>query len=353
MEISHPLVSIIVPTYNVEKYARLCFNSLLKQSLINIEIILIDDGSTDSSGKICDEYAAKDSRVKVIHQTNRGLGLSRNSGLSVARGKYIGFVDSDDCVSQEMFKVLYENACRYNADISYCTYKKFTNQNELTDVELVLPEVKIWQGKKEIHQYMLDRIGLPPQCKKDNLYGASVWCGIFLREFLRKLDVQFVSERQFIAEDMIFDIDVIPHCNRIVHCDVPLYYYRYNTNSLTTVYKKNRFEQNVQLYYEMYRRLEKVYNREECFNSMSRYLLIIARIAVIQEIKFVKKNGWKKAYKNVCRICENEELQKVLRKYEYGKFSIKHKITYNLISKKHVKTLCILYFIFLLIKKSN
>lgn len=345
-----PLVSIIVPTYNVEKYARCCFDSLLKQSLKEIEIILVDDGATDSSGKICDEYAAKDPRVKVIHQINRGLGLSRNSGLAVATGKYIGFVDADDCVSKEMFKILYENARLYDADISYCVYKKFAVESEITDSEVKLPEVKIWSGEKEIRQYMLDRIGLPPQNKKDNLYGATVWCGLFLHKLLAKLGVQFISERQFIAEDMIFDIDVIPYCKKIVHCDVPLYYYRYNPNSLTAVYKPDRFEKNVQLYHEMYRRLGSIYQRDECFNSMSRYLLTTARIAVIQEARFTKKNDWKQACRNIKRICENTELQKVLVRYEYKKLPVKYRVTYSLMSNRSAKLLYLLYYAFLKIK---
>lgn len=339
---NNPSVSIIVPTYNVENYARFCFDSLIKQSLKNIEIILVDDGSTDSSGRICEEYALKDSRIKVIHQTNRGLGLSRNSGMAVATGEYIGFVDSDDCISKEMFKILYDNIRSHGADICYCTYKKFTVDNELMDDKEEAYAVKVWKGEKEIRQYMLDRIGLSPQYKKDNLYGASVCCGLFSRNLLLKQEARFISERQFIAEDMLFDIDVIPHCEKIVHCDIPLYYYRYNPNSLTTVYKPDRFEKNVQLYYEMYRKLGKIFRLEECFNSMSRYLLVTARIAVMQEARFVKKNGWKMACGNVYRICDNEELQKILMKYEYKKLPIKYRVICGLQKRKSTLLLILL-----------
>lgn len=318
-------VSIIVPTYNVEMYVRQCFNSLLHQTLDDIEIILVDDGSTDSSGSICDEYAKIDSRVKVIHQTNRGLGLSRNSGLRIAGGEYVGFVDSDDCVSINMFKTLYENVREYDADISYCTYKKFTDDSEIIDNEIVnSKEIKLWAEKNAIHQYMLDRIGLPPSSKEDNLYGASVCCGIFRRSLLNELKVSFISERQFIAEDMIFDIDVIPNCKKIVHCDIPLYYYRYNPLSLTTVYKPNRFEENVKLYHEMYRRLEGLYTRNELFDCMSRYLLTTARIAVMQEARFSKKIGKSKAKENILKICRNTDLEDVLSRYNYKRLPFKY-----------------------------
>ena len=346
-----PKVSIIVPTYNVEKYIRICFDSLLSQTLQDIEIILVDDGSTDSSGKICDDYTLMDPRIKVIHQTNKGLGLSRNSGLALATGEYIGFVDSDDYVSEEMFKTLYDNAKKYNADVSYCTYKRFVNENEIThDSNTDIEKIKLWSGEKEIHQYMLERIGLPPKSSKDNLYGASVCCGIFLRRRLMELGVQFVSERQFIAEDMLFDIDVIPYCEKIVHCDIPLYYYRYNPKSLTKVYKADRFDKNVELYHEMYRRLLKNYKKEECFNSMSRYLLVTSRIAIIQEAEFVKRNGKRTALRNIRKICNNTEIRGILEKYELKKMPIKYSVTFWLQKQKWCGALLFIYSLYVKIK---
>lgn len=347
----NPQVSIIIPVYNVEKYVRFCVDSILKQTLKNIEIILVDDGSTDLSGQICDEYAKLDSRVKVIHQTNRGLGLTRNSGIKVATGEYIGFVDSDDAVSAEMFQILYENAKKCYADISYCSYKKFYLEDELKNQKSAKPNIlKIYNGNKEIKQYMLDRIGMEPSSKLDNLYGASVWCGIFLRKMLSSADASFVSERQFIAEDMIFDIEVIPNCNTIVHCGTQLYYYRYNPNSLTTVYKEDRFEKNVALFHEMYKRLLLKFSDKELFNSMSRYLLTTARIAIIQEVNFIKKNGWKKVKCNILKICSNKNIISILNEYEYSKMPYKYALTCYLMKNKKVDELIILYFCFLKIK---
>ncbi len=103
-------VSIIVPVYNIETYLRHCIDSLIVQTLKEIEIILVDDGSTDSGGTICDEYADRDERIKVVHKTNGGLSDARNTGINLARGDFIGFVDGDDSVLPEMFEVLYR-AC--------------------------------------------------------------------------------------------------------------------------------------------------------------------------------------------------------------------------------------------------
>lgn len=111
-------ISIIVPVYKVEPYLRKCVDSILAQTFTNFEVILVDDGSPDNSGKICDEYAIKDSRVRVIHKENGGLSSARNAGIDIARGKYLGFVDSDDYIAEDMYEVLYENLKFYDADIS-------------------------------------------------------------------------------------------------------------------------------------------------------------------------------------------------------------------------------------------
>ncbi len=115
-----PLVSVIVPVYKVEPFLHKCVDSLLGQTLKEIEIVLVDDGSPDHCGRICDEYAAKDSRVRVIHQENGGLSAARNAGIAAAQADLIGFVDSDDWVELDMFELLYRNLIRENADISAC-----------------------------------------------------------------------------------------------------------------------------------------------------------------------------------------------------------------------------------------
>ena len=115
-------VSVIVPVYNVEKYLDRCMQSLLNQTLKDIEIIMVDDGSPDNCPKMCDDYAKQDSRVKVIHKKNAGLGLARNSGLEVATGEYVAFVDSDDFTDVDAYRSLYENAQKRNADVVYAGF---------------------------------------------------------------------------------------------------------------------------------------------------------------------------------------------------------------------------------------
>ncbi len=117
------LISIIIPAYNIENYIVRCLDSLLNQTYKNLEVIVVDDGSSDNTGKIIDDYASKYENIKVIHKKNAGVSAARNSGIDVANGDYIGFVDGDDTVDKEMFEVLIDNAIKYDADISHCGYK--------------------------------------------------------------------------------------------------------------------------------------------------------------------------------------------------------------------------------------
>lgn len=124
-----PLVSIIVPVYQVKEYISECVESLLAQTYTNLEILLVDDGSTDGSGEICDEYAAKNSRVRVVHQGNQGLSAARNTGIEIAKGEYLAFVDSDDVVMPAFIETLYELLGKYQADIAACAFIKCPTEN--------------------------------------------------------------------------------------------------------------------------------------------------------------------------------------------------------------------------------
>lgn len=115
-DIEH-LISVIVPIYNVEKYVKKCIESIINQTYRNIEIILVDDGSIDKSGEICDEYSFRDNRIKVLHQRNRGPAAARKEGVLLATGKYIGYVDGDDWIEPDMYKNLLDYACRYDVDV--------------------------------------------------------------------------------------------------------------------------------------------------------------------------------------------------------------------------------------------
>lgn len=126
---SVPLISVIVPVYKVEKYLEKCIESIVNQSYSNLEIILVDDGSPDFCGKICDIYAERDSRIKVIHKKNGGLSTARNAALDIMQGDYVGFVDSDDYIDLKMYEYLFNHIIEYKADISICEFRKIYESN--------------------------------------------------------------------------------------------------------------------------------------------------------------------------------------------------------------------------------
>ena len=184
------MISIIVPVYNVEKYLRRCLDSLLEQTYSALQIILIDDGSTDASGDICDEYRLKDSRIEVLHKQNGGVAEARNDGLSLAKGKYIGFVDADDYVEKDMFMTLHEVLIKEAAELAVCGYYE-----EYTDRTLKRGEglgVAVYDNTKIYEDYfkMGGRLGSGTWNK---LFKASVLEGIRYKKYVVGEDVEMLT----------------------------------------------------------------------------------------------------------------------------------------------------------------
>lgn len=182
------LISIIVPIYNVEKYLSECLDSIINQTYKNLEIILIDDGSTDNSGKICDKYAKKDKRIVVIHRTNGGVSSARNLGLKIANGSYIGFVDADDWIANDMYENLYINLKKFNADISVCKFKNvYKRKNIVHNDEKYSNLVSL--NSEQALEILFD-------IKK--CYSWSLWNKLYKKEILSNFD-----EKLTIAEDLM------------------------------------------------------------------------------------------------------------------------------------------------------
>ena len=139
-----PLISVIVPIYKVEKYLNKCVKSIINQTYKNLEIILVDDGSPDNCGKICDKLAERDDRIRIIHKKNGGLSSARNAGIEIANGEYIGFVDSDDYIDNDMFETLYNNIKDNNADLSIIGYQIETIDNKV---------IKYFELEEKIYEY--------------------------------------------------------------------------------------------------------------------------------------------------------------------------------------------------------
>lgn len=234
-----PKVSVIVPCYGVEKYLDRCMESLVSQTLQEIEIILVDDVSPDRVPEMCDEWAKKDERIKVIHkEKNEGLGYARNTGIEVATGEYVAFVDSDDYVDTGMYKNLYEAAKDNDCDTVFCGVN-VENRPGLWEKHVEVEDVCVL-NKKDAWTYAKDMIACVPGVKKERLHGMSVWHSIYKLDIIKDNKLEFLSEREVVSEDLPFQIDFFKHVNKLAIVPYAFYYYCLNGASLTATFKKEK-----------------------------------------------------------------------------------------------------------------
>ncbi len=210
------LISIIVPIYNAENYLEKCIQSLINQTYGNIEIILINDGSTDNSKKICANYVEKDKRIKLINQKNSGVSIARNKGIDVAQGQYICFVDSDDYISQEFVEIMTNKIITNKADLAICNINNVGNKR-----------IKVQNSSP----YKNNTITKEDYYKNINSFGGFLWNKIFKKSLIGNLRLE---EDIYYCEDELFVINYVEKCNKITCVNEPLYFYCTHSNSLSS-----------------------------------------------------------------------------------------------------------------------
>ncbi len=220
------LVSIIVPVYNVERYLARCVDSLVGQTYKNIDIILVDDGSRDSSGAICDSFAEKDDRVVVIHKENEGVGLARNTALGIARGKYVMFVDSDDYLDPRTVEKCISKRDEMNVDaVFFGRVDHF--DNGILKIAPVSSDKLYFEGEEVVsdllHSLFTYERGL----------SISVWGCLFDLEAMHREGIIFRSEKKLLAEDAYFLLEMFPYISSAAVLTDNLYYYYQNVASIS------------------------------------------------------------------------------------------------------------------------
>lgn len=247
------MISVIVPVYNVEPYLRKCLDSILNQTYRDLEILVIDDGSTDGSGKICDEYAGKDDRIKVLHTENKGLSAARNLGLDNAKGEWINFLDSDDWMDSEAFAFAISVAEDKKADLVFWGYvKEYENhsieKHFLWDNLLVFEKEQV---KYQLHRRLFGLIG----DELSNLEYAysfdTAWGKLYKAGAIKDKNIRFEDTAVVGTEDALFNIYFMGYVNRAVHIFKCMNHYRKNINSLTTTFKPSLPTQWEELYCRM------------------------------------------------------------------------------------------------------
>lgn len=251
------LVTIVVPIYKVEKYLERCLRSIVNQCYRNLEIILVDDGSPDRCPEMCDEWAQKDARIKVIHKQNAGLGMARNTGIENAAGEYICFFDSDDYVDERLVGKAYERIEREKADI--VVYGLTDVREDESFIKHWVPNVvkETFRGKEIQEEFLADLIDCSCKKAKNKRLALSACVCMFSMSMINKFKWRFVSERDIISEDSYSLIELYRYVSCVSVIQEPMYFYRKNTSSLTKVYREDRFDRCKQFYVETLRLAER------------------------------------------------------------------------------------------------
>ena len=300
-------ISVVVPVYNVEKYLKECINSIINQTLEDIEIICVNDGSTDSSLEILNDYAKKDSRIIVINKSNSVYGHTMNMGLNAASGEYIGIIESDDFADKNMFEDLYKLAKEYDADIvkgdwyNYWSKNKFARKNNRISSAKTLKLTNSKQDKS------LLRIN------------PSVWSAIYKKEFLNKYNIRFLETPGASYQDLAFSFKVFALAEKVILTDKAYLYYRQDNmnssvKSKTKVYCVCDEYEEIDRFLEEYPDLKFEFKVQEEINRYNGYVSSVLRIDDSVKPEFVKvfSDHFKEEYNT--GLLGNEFFKKINKK---------------------------------------
>ena len=324
-------VSIIVPCWGVQNYLNRCVESLINQTLQDIEIILVDDESPDRVPEMCDEWTKKDSRIKVIHKKNGGLGYARNSGLELAIGKYVAFVDSDDFIESDMYERLYEECEKNKLD---CIYSEF-NVDDYPGFRVIPKPEKLYIGSEEIENLRLDIVGAEPTYISGVKYHCSSCKGLYKLSVIRRYGLQFRSERQYISEDMLFNLDFLYHSERVKIVPWQFYHYCLNGASLSHSYRSDRWEKQLVML-EVLNDKDNYQDKKELTLRIKRTAIFYTMSAIAQEWRR-KDIGYCDKVKAIAKIENEYVIVSAVKDYPISQLPIKWRIYTFLLKKKMLR----------------
>lgn len=319
-----PKISIIVPVYKVEKYLHKCVDSILNQTFKDFELILVDDGSPDKCGEICDEYARVDDRVRVIHKENGGLSDARNAGIDVAEGEYIGFVDSDDYIDADMYEVLYDVLLKNDADISVCgVYECFSNRIEKNNMD---GKIHVFNNKDAVKEVLYGKVLTAFAVNK--LYKSTIF-----------EDERFPVGKTY--EDSFLIPTLFSKAAKIALVSEPKYYYIRREDSISMKNFSNKFfdvveaaEKNLRLVQESFPEIEK----QAMFRYLWAHFFVFDKMLLEDNYKDI--NGYKNIVsilkKNTKEILRNDCFEKS-RKISILVINVSVKLYRLLVVKKYKK----------------
>jgi glycosyltransferase involved in cell wall biosynthesis len=322
-----PLISIIIPVFNTANYLDQCINSLLQQTYTNCEFIFINDGSTDNSLYILEKHKAKDSRIHIVSQENKGVSIARNNGLKIAKGSYIGFVDSDDWIEKDMYSILFEAIQLYSCDVVLSNMVTFLKDNK------VVLNYSFPINEKLNNDFIKDTI-LPYLIENDDLYSS---CNkLFITSIIKENNIQFPSKNK-LSEDNVFNLLYFNKIKSMVYLDYSGYNYRELEGSATRNVVLHDYFQNVlRLYHFDYMSiLDLRISQEKIVRFKS--LKLIKNVLSLLHIYFNPSNklSFKERYAFVKAMISNAEVQKEI--HQHFHFLVNNSNRYNSFLIKSIK----------------
>lgn len=305
------LISVIIPVYNVAEYLEACLDSIIGQTYEHLEILVVDDGSTDGSATVCDGYGAKDARVKVIHQENRGLSGARNTGLDHAQGEYVSFVDADDHLElkayEKLIQVLEEKTC----DICFFGHYRVTNEKAMSYDKP--PKKQVYRGAEEIVGTLFTNALKGKPGNGGCFTGLSVWSGIYRRTVIEENGLRFESEKEVLSEDILFNLQACMCADFVMVYPEYLYYYVLRQQSLTQSYREDRFDAALNLDAKL-KGWQTEHQMPESFEQGIQKVYAMNLIVCLkQEVEFQKQNGIRTVLDNIKKITNHAQTKHFLQ----------------------------------------
>lgn len=302
-----PIVTVVLPVYNVERYLDRCVASVVGQTWKELEILLVDDGSTDGCPAKCDAWAGKDPRIRVIHKRNEGLGMARNTGIENAAGEYICFFDSDDYIAPDTIETALETARQQEAEVVVFgfTSVKCDGRKGLP----VIPRTPqmVYEGEEVATRFLPELVAPDPRTGLSTGLQMSACMALFSMETIRRGGWRFVSERQIISEDVYSLLCLYKDVNRVAVVPKALYFYCENSSSLTHLYRSDRFERVE----GFYRACQDLCDRLGYGAAVRERLDHVYVSFVIAALKQVVASGQKGRRAEFCAIAADEKLRRI------------------------------------------
>lgn len=299
------MISVIIPVYNTEKYLPRCIDSILDSTYDDFEIILVNDGSTDSSPSICEEYSAKDSRIKVIHQENQGVSSARNNGISNCSGQWIIFVDSDDFISNDFLSIIAREKYQ-NADFLLFDYVKFIAGHAETDHPVRTLSFK----DSEMHR-LIKRILVPQPLFPDGKADFRSPCArAYKKSIIDRYSIRF-SPDLTIGEDLLFNMEYQLRCRSCVYSSVPVYFYDIHIGSATHGFRAGLVLNHARLQRQLKNLLEQCHMLSLLENEFYSYCLENMTYVLIWEV-FSPLSP--RSFRTNCRLCAGMQKNAVYKK---------------------------------------